>query len=305
MSTKKIQRTVIEGGRTGSSKWNRRNSHHTERASERDYCRKITVDSERSENDIFIDPKEKVRKEFNDKLGPMYRWLHSQTGKVWNDVKSEIHQKFDNRTTAGRHILYDHLLSSVEEVPDLTYRRWYRDVDDYTSSRYKNDFYVDDAGLLQIKTYIPHGHTGVPKFNIQSIINWLHNRVVGKVGDKFYWFAPVSKSKKYGGTNKVWKIEWSDLRWQSHRGFLKFLYAYQKPIYSSQKRDEESKFREIIGYETVWQATMPNLRQDRKLNDKELIFWNSMPEWYQNKVLERSPTHPQNLTPKFDSYYYY
>jgi hypothetical protein len=296
MSKKNLARSTIEGGRSGYSKWDRRNSHHTERASERDYCRKITVDNERSDDDMFIVPKEKVYKDFYDKLGPMYRWLHSQVGKVWNNVKSEIHQKFDNRTTAGRHILHDHLLSSVEEVPDLTYRRWYRSKDDYTKSTYINDFYVDDEGLLQNKTYIPREHNSIPKFNTQSIINWLHGCTVGKIDNKFYWFVPVFKTKKHGRTSKAWKIEWVNSHWISNNG-LKFSYAYQQPIYDSVGK--------ISGYETVWKPSMPNLRQDRKLNDKEMVFWNSMPTWYQKKILECSPTNPTNLIQKFDKYYYY
>ncbi len=300
MSKKNLARSAIEGGRTGRSKWDRRNSHHTERASERDYCRKITVDADKSEDDRFIIPKEKVFKDFNDKLGPMYRWLHSQVGRFWNDIRSEIHQKFDNRTTAGRHILYDHLLSSVEEVPDLTYRRWYRDLDDYTKSRYKNDFYVDDVGLLQTKTYIPKSNSNIPKFNTQSIVNWLHSCVVGKIGSKLYWFVPVNKSKKRGGSNKEWKTVWGTSHWRSYNS-LGFLYAYQKPIFSKEK----DNVNQIIGYETDWRAATPNFRQDRKLIDKELVFWNSIPEWYQNKILEHSPTYPENLKPQYSNNYYY
>lgn len=300
MSKKNLARTAIEGGRSGRNKWERRNSHTVERTSERDFCRKAEVSPDIFDDDVFITKKEKVHKDFDDKLGPMYRWLHSQVGKPWDTVHSEVSKKFDDRTTAGRHILHDHLLSSVEEVPDLTYRRWYRNTGDYTTSRYENDFYVDADGLLQAKTYIPHGHTRVPKFNTASIANWLNGRAVGKIGNKLFWFVPVTGNAKRGTyDHHEWKTEWNNRNYSYYN--LLFLYSYQEPIYVKNKEGVLEK----IGHKTVWRDSTPNFRQDRKLNEKEMVFWNSMPEWYQNKILERSPTYPDNLKPRHITPYYY
>jgi|SRR6185436_2761422 len=294
MSKKRLSRTIIEGGRDNYNKWERRNSHNPVRASERDFCKRIITDEERADDDIFILQKYTVIKEFNDKLGPMYRWLHSQIGRSWNDVRSEISKKFDSRTTASRHILNDHLLSSVEEVPDLTYNRFYRNTGEYTTSRYKNDFYVDINGLLQAKTYLPYKNDKIPQFNRKTIVDWLSGRTVGKVGEKLFWFVPTTKNKKRGGANKEWKIEWNS---NGYRGYynhntLSFLYLYQKPIYSKNKEN----LTEIIGYDSAWQVASPNLRQDRKLNNKEMIFWQSLPEWYRNKILETSPIYNDKLS---------
>jgi len=304
MSKKNLAKTTIEGGRARFNKWERRNSFTVERASERDYCHFLKDNPDFSdEDDVFITQKEKVRKEFDDKLGPMYRWLHSQVGRLWDDVKSDVCEKFDSRTTAGRHILYDHLLSSVEEVPDLRFGRFYKSEEDYITTNYKNDFYVDEDGILRAKIMKPR-RSKTPKFNTQAVANWLGGRIVGRVGDKLFWFVPVNKSKKYGGTNRKWKIEWGNVRngfYSWYNGFT-FSYLYEKPIYQKNKEG----VLEISGHELVWQTGgMPSLRQDRKLNDKEMVFWNSMPAWVQTKVLERSPTYPENLKPKYNSYPYY
>ena len=43
----------------------------------------------------------------------MMRWLESQCGRPWSKVYAEVCERFDTRTTAGRHIVHDHLLGSV------------------------------------------------------------------------------------------------------------------------------------------------------------------------------------------------
>ena len=306
MGTKNLARTAIEGGRTGSNKWERRDSHNAERASARDYCNKVKLDPEAYE-DFDIEEKDHVRKEFNDKLGPMYRWLERQLGRPWDEVHSEVTKTFDTRTTAGRHIVNDHLLSSVE-VTEPVYRYYYRHTDDPNTSYSKHDFYVDDNGILCKRKYIPRRYyVRPPPFNTQRIANWLSGRVVGQVGNKFFWFVPADKNKKYGGVTRTWITQWGGERgYYSNRYSLHFYYLHRSPIY---KYDEERHIvyqdgkPVIVDYKETWQDSTPTFRQDRKLNDKELAFWNTIPEYYQTKVLERSPTYPE--PPKTDYYGYY
>ena len=74
MSTKNLSKTVIEGGRVRSNKWDRRHSSRAERAKTRKYLANLKKDLEFSENES--QPKrDKVYKEFDDKLGPIFRWL--------------------------------------------------------------------------------------------------------------------------------------------------------------------------------------------------------------------------------------
>src|SRR5580698_1849205 len=121
MSTKNIAHTVIEGGRHKSNKWDRRHSHADVRAKLKNYLADVMKDIEVAyEEDV--EPIEPVYQGFTDKLRPMYRWLRKQAGRPWDEVRSEVFEKFDTRTTAGRHITFDHLLKSVEITPDLKYR---------------------------------------------------------------------------------------------------------------------------------------------------------------------------------------
>lgn len=301
MSRKRLSRTVIEGGRYGYNKWERRHSHRTERANERAYMADVMKDLDASD-DISIEPKEHVYKGFSDKLSPMYRWLRAQTGRPWNDVRSEIAEKFDTRTTAGRHIVHDHLLSSVEEVPDLTYGRGRYRPEDWTTSYREYEFYVDDEGVLREKTVIKRKTDRAPYFDTRSIANWLNGRIVGKVGNKFFWFVPADKSKKRGGYSREWMTEWA-----SRNHWLIFRYHNYTPVY---KTDSNGTFvlddhgnKVVKEYKETWPYAKPaSFRQYRKLNDKEMAFWNTIPEWYQTVVLQQSPTYPD--PPKRDRWSY-
>jgi hypothetical protein len=113
MATKNLSRTVIEGGRTGDSRFRRRLSNSRERSQERQLSHELRLRVELE--DIVYPAREKVYRSFADKLSPGYRFLERQAGRPWNLVRSELFRRFDTRTTAGRHILYDHLLPALGE----------------------------------------------------------------------------------------------------------------------------------------------------------------------------------------------
>jgi len=114
MSTKNLARTVIEGGRSGWSRFARRHSHALVRAREREVSHAL---GKGADFDALVYPKrDPVYRDFADKLGPARRWLRAQANRPWNQVRSELFARFDTRTTAGRHILFGHLLPEVEAI---------------------------------------------------------------------------------------------------------------------------------------------------------------------------------------------
>ena len=68
-------------------------------------------------------------KEFSDLLGPLRRYLHTQVGRPWDKVWSDITSNLDNRSLSGRHII-GHILWDVERNTWLGrdgrvyHRRW-------------------------------------------------------------------------------------------------------------------------------------------------------------------------------------
>jgi hypothetical protein len=174
MSTKNLARTVIEGGRAWHNCWERRHSNGLERSREAQTSARLRTAIELEE--LVYRPRPKVYACFRDKLGPAERWLAAQAGRPWSKVRSELVQRFDARTTAGRHILYDHLLPSVE-----VYRR------PFVSAK----FTVDRAGILKKNSPAKRRRLQVerPYELSEQVRAWLAGRRVGQRGQAFFWFV--------------------------------------------------------------------------------------------------------------------
>ncbi len=299
MSTKNLSRTVIEGGRVRSNKWDRRHSSRAERAKVREYLANVTKDPEFAEEET--EPKRtKVYKEFDDKLGPVFRWIRSQIGRKWDEVKSEVFATFDTRNLAGKHIVFDHLLSSVQETENPRYS--YREVPgEPESSYYYNDFYVDEEGILRQKKYVSRkSRWHKPGVHTKVVTDWLNGRIVGKVGNKMYWFIPVSR----GGHADEWKCEWKAYMSQddvAHGGTLEYYKLYYEPVYDNDKN--------IIDHKPEWKTPFfykvkrISSRQDQEFTKEDLEIWEEIPAWCQEIILQWSPNSPN--PPQVDRYPYY
>lgn len=225
MSTKRMSKTVIEGGRGRHNKFERYQSNAEVRAAKRDYIKEVMVDPEYAYEDE-IPERRAVYKDFRDKLRPIYRWLDSKVGRRWDEVRSEVFEAFDTRTTAGRHILFDHLLKEVvdsesgfddrgrmanPEIPviHLKKQNYYWSFADY---------YVDEEGILCAREdrhrrryrYQPEATPTEQEYKDTEA--WLQNRMVIEKDGKLYW--AVSTEGIWLGTffepNRVYD------RWSQH-----------------------------------------------------------------------------------------
>ncbi len=182
MSKKNISKSAIEGGRAHHNKWRRRHSSKTERANMHTFISSIQGDYE-SFDEFSLPKRKKVYKEFTDKLSPLERWLDTRVGKSWNKTYSLIKERFDSRTTPGRHIINDHILRDV-----------WRSLDKTTPVAKYHKYFVDTGGILRKtpsyrKEYEEiHQKMQEEKSRIQS---WLNSRMIGKVGNVLYWYTPT------------------------------------------------------------------------------------------------------------------
>lgn len=180
MSTKRLSRTVIEGGRYHYNKFERRLSHRKPRHVGRRLCAAIARDPELADESIF-DRRQPIYRGFYDKLAPAERWLRSQTGQRWIDVEGEILSRFDVRSLAGRHIVFDHLLPRPYD--SLAGWRVYR----------RGTFFVDEAGILRFrqKKRIRGGRLLRCE---RCARRFAGDRLIGKRGDRTYWLEPTRMS---------------------------------------------------------------------------------------------------------------
>lgn len=179
MSTKNLARTVIEGGRTRGNRADRRQSNASVRAAVHMYREKLR------DGEAWWSLSPPVRRQvyrwFDDRLGPVSRWMDRHCGRPWSEVRDEILRLFDTRTLAGRHIVYDHMLREVwehaEPIPSGSYR--YR---------------VDERGILR----------GVPRRRREWTRTWLtgkeavevcslaDDRKIRQRGSHYFWLEAVS-----------------------------------------------------------------------------------------------------------------
>lgn len=94
MSKSYLGRAIIELGRSGSDKFQRR-----QRAKG---ARRWTLDEE---GEYEPGPRKGEGRELRDHLQPLERWLDSKVGKSWARIYSEFCQQVDRRSIMGDHIL--------------------------------------------------------------------------------------------------------------------------------------------------------------------------------------------------------
>ena len=127
-----------------------------------------------------VDVRPKVYKGFADKLGAPRRWLRSHVGRPWSKVRSEIFERFDPRTLAGQHIIFDHLLREVTmwHEPILYYQRF--------------GFFVDVHGILRVRDRgrrKPKPEPGKQWRSHAELRAWTAGRRVGGQDNALDWFV--------------------------------------------------------------------------------------------------------------------
>lgn len=300
MATKNLARTVIEGGRAPYNKFNRRQSNRKMRAQVRAYMHRLGKDLDFYEE--RMEPSRRpVQPEFRDKTSPAYSWMRNRVGKSWNDSFSELLKTFDTRTTAGRHIVFDHLLYEVRE-PDFDRCVLGYHTDYYTKKvvrtgptrcthregkppvKMYGEFAVIDGVLVNNPN---HGKAVVGEWG-QHIIakkakkeeelkEWLLGRKVGRRGSILFWFVsshlvwrdcptgPTVTTYLGDGVNHVWKDSSTCRCGYDYKVLWYEFPVGRRSVFPKHLEPHESK------------------RQHVRLTEEEVEYWNSMPNYQQEK----------------------
>lgn len=179
MATKYLGRTAIEGGRTG---WYKNRVDHHERAfrnENRVSLHRVTANDADEASLPILHPKSK-RGNQTDKLRPVWRMLDTFVGRPWAKVFAEICEKFDGRTLAGRHVLHDHILRSIDPHAFVE-RPWF----------WRNSYYVDPYGIFRKRE--KERYPKVPRIAkslADEVSFWLGSRGITVIGKKLFWAVP-------------------------------------------------------------------------------------------------------------------
>lgn len=276
MSTKNLSRTVIEGGRTGTYKASVGLHAASERVETRLFLRSATVDPE-SVDDQPSPLRKVVYREFADKTHPLLRFLHSRVGKLWNETYTLIRQRFDVRTTPGRHVIFDHLLNDINLSGT-----------DY--DRYPSRFYVDEEGVLQRRTSNQERwgrKTRWETFHATALLQWLDHRWVGMSGARLLWMNP-QETRRVTSVLSVkdgYQIVRADAkgqpivltRWLSTTGQLMAVTRSLSPYERAKNRIEEVR------------DTVKHFQNGKLLRSSEESYFRSLPEAVQTLILSSAP----------------
>lgn len=251
MSTKNLARTAIEIGR--HSTWERNQSHRTERARMRVFLSKAKQDPDIWES---ADPeaRPKVWRDQQDKFGAINRYLQSQIGRMWDDVRSEIVRRFNSNTIAGHHILYDHILEHM-----VAYEHHHH-------SKFAN-FVVKADGTLSKGEYPWRRH------------RYQFEKISDKARSDFYWWLLDYRIVEMGK-----EVFWADpQRWSwslcsKHYNPRTGKWAYHGREGGCIASAHEMRTT-LEGKEQLWHRTPHNWRQGKKLSRKDRAYWDQLPEF--------------------------
>lgn len=270
MATKNLARTVIEGGRANSNKFERRYSHKEERADERLFLRRAEIDADVTYS-ASTPVRRRVYKEFNDKIGPTKRWLEANVGRPWDEVHSDLKAKFDTRTTPGRHVLNDHMLKEVVFAGTPEEESSYR------------GFVVTPDGVLRLK---PEGkrrrEPKLPQYRFthrswDGLKAWLKWRFIEEHDGKLYWIEACSVRFE---ACTVWRCS----------------KAHPKEERKEVKAEarEWLKGRDFNGYDqptkivTVRYHEVPTgFRKAGKLTEREQQYWKTLHPTWKARILKK------------------
>jgi hypothetical protein len=206
MSKKNLARTAIEGGRSGSNRYDRRYSNRLVRVEARAFVSRVSKDADAADNDYVPSRKEVFPhnyRVFNDKLSPVRRWMDKQVGKNWDKVHSELRARFDARTIAGQHILFDHLLNDVDPHPYVVSYGFFG----------LRRYFVDETGILRARPRPRyHDYNAFKRTVSDEALNaWRGDRYVSEVGSELFWLVvarvSVIDGAIYRQGNKLSKTE--------------------------------------------------------------------------------------------------
>jgi hypothetical protein len=113
------------------------------------------------------------------------------------------------------------------------------------------------------------------------------------------------KKHRYGGHAHIWRTTWGYREYGPVFQYLSYEIIYKLDSNGRQVLGEDGKPIEFERKPKWVNATYtPSLRQDRKLNEREIAYWESVPEYYRTKILEKSPNYPKPPKPDPNRYYY-
>lgn len=186
MSTKRLSRTIIERGKRGSDKEERKQQIIKSRQKARNFC---TTYYE-GKVEPFYEARHYYR-EFGDRLAALHKFLEANIGEPWNKVYSKLCAIRSRKTIQGHHF--------IEHAKDLIFTPTGAHLD----ARYSYGFYIEDGILCFKDRWKRPKYSRLSKEVAKRYEDWIGNRKIKLVGSKYFWYNPVTTTRMC--MDGVWK----------------------------------------------------------------------------------------------------
>jgi hypothetical protein len=189
-------------------------------------------------NPYLIKPRHKS-KYLSDHLGPLRRLLRSKVGQPWNDVYSELCQRLDDNTMAGRHVIghiWDYVERYVEIIDGIPYLKPFGSSKIPLDRCHRDRFYVHpETGILCAAKIIPRKQQQRKQETDFIIIDDYHE--YQKLNDSWYLitFGDFPQQSNHNAKDNFTGL--THLLWHSY---------YSIPSYAVSKRQCNKKEIQII-----------------------------------------------------------
>lgn len=191
MSTKRLSRTIIERGKRGSDKEERKQQIIKSRRKARNFCTTYCEDS--------VEPFYKARhyyREFGDRLSALDSFLKAHIGQPWDKIYSKLCAIRSRKTIQGHHFIQhakDFVFSSTGAGRDIKWT-W--------------GYYIED-GILLYDKYKPLRYPRLRRDILKRYEDWIGNRKIKLIGSKYFWYDPVKSTVIYlDGVRRTYVSAW-------------------------------------------------------------------------------------------------
>lgn len=180
MSTKRLSRTIIERGKRGSDKEERKQQIIKSRRKARTFCATYCEDK--------VEPFYEARhyyREFGDRLAALYMFLEAHVGKPWNEIYSKLCAIRSRKTIQGHHF--------IEHAKDLVFTP----TGAGKGARFSYGFYLEDGILYLNERWKRPKYSSLSKEIAKRYEDWIGNRKIKLIGSKYFWYEPVELARMY------------------------------------------------------------------------------------------------------------
>lgn len=201
MGTKNLAKTLVDGKKYRNDDWDVK-SNKSLRAAERAYLTKVRLDPENFDEEFLEEKVQRHDGTVRNKSSAVFRWLNAQVGRSWNEVRKEIFEKFNEKSSTGRHLIYDIMLRNVVATNSGWDNRGNNLWDEKSSARWywrSKEYFVNEEGILSHTDRKHHISSRISNEEYEFVGNVLNGRMIGYVDGQLHWFAP---------TEGVWKASW-------------------------------------------------------------------------------------------------